>query len=199
MEYNPKFSIIITAYNRFNQLKCLIYSLSSQTFSDYEIIIIHDGWNPLFRNWFQSVDSPSKIRYYETPVRHNDWGMSLRNYGLTLAKGQYIINTNDDNYYVPIWLEEINNILTTNPHCNFVYYDMVTNHNNIESHNHKDYGLFVPQLRHSYIDMGQFVIHRDLIIDYKFESVAPADGVFIEYIKDKLNPVYIDKILFVHN
>ena len=80
-----------------------------------------------------------------------------------------------------------------------INHDCVLNHHNIINHNKKDYGLLVPQLKHSYIDMGQFAVKKEIITKYQFESVAPADGVLIEEMKHELVPEYIDKILFVHN
>lgn len=198
-EIKPKFSIIVVAYERYNQIKTLLYSLLSQTYQDFEVIIIHDGINETHLKTIQEFIVEPRFTYIQTPIRYNDWGMSLRNIGIPLTKGEWVINTNDDNYYTPNWLEEVSNTITSNPHCNFVYYDMVLSHNNIENHNKKDYGLFIPQLRHSYIDMGQFVIKKEIIQKYKFELIAPADGQLVEDMKHELLPCYINKILFVHN
>ena len=196
-EINPKFSIIIVAYKRYNELKCLLYSLLSQSFQDFEIIIIHDGFDKYHKLLFNNFENDNRIKYIQTNIRYNDWGMSLRNIGLDIANGDWIINTNDDNYYTPNWLKEINNNIHDS--INFIYYDAVLSHNNLLNHNKKDYGLLIPQIKHSHIDMGQFVVKSDIIKKYKFESIAPADGVLIENMKHELIPAYIDKVLFVHN
>jgi glycosyltransferase involved in cell wall biosynthesis len=196
-EMNPKFSIIIVAYKRYNELKCLLYSLLSQSFQDFEIIIIHDGFDKYHKLLFNNFENDNRIKYIQTNIRYNDWGMSLRNIGLDIANGDWIINTNDDNYYTPNWLKEINNNIHDS--INFIYYDAVLSHNNLLNHNKKDYGLLIPQIKHSHIDMGQFVVKSDIIKKYKFESIAPADGVLIEEMKHELKPEYINKILFVHN
>jgi hypothetical protein len=72
-----------------------------------------------------------------TETRYNDWGMTLRNIGMSVATGEWIINTNDDNYYVPIYLEELSNSIKENDECNFVYYECVLSHSNILNHNTK--------------------------------------------------------------
>lgn len=194
---NPKFSIIVVAYKRYNKLKCLLYSLLSQSFQDFEIIIIHDGIDEHHKLLFNNFENDNRIKYIQTDVRYNDWGMSLRNIGLKISKGEWIINTNDDNYYTPNWLKEINDSIQD--HINFIYYDAVLSHDNILNHNKKDYGLLVPQIRHSYIDMGQFTVKSEIIKKYKFKSIAPADGELIEEMKHELIPHYINKILFIHN
>ena len=197
MEINPKFSIIIVAYKRYNKLKCLLYSLLSQSFTDFEIIIIHDGKDIKHKKLFENFENDPRITYFQTPKRYNDWGMSLRNIGINYVKGEWVINTNDDNYYTPNWLEELNQ--HTDPLINFIYYDAVLSHYNELNQNKKDYGLFVPQIKGCYIDMGQFAIKTQILKNHKFKSIAPADADLIEEIKGKLNPVYINKILFVHN
>jgi len=196
---NKKFTIIITAYKRYNAIKTLLYSLLAQTYNNFDLIIIHDGFDRLHIDTMAEFLQYPNIMYFQTPIRYNNWGMSLRNIGISLATGDFIINTNDDNYYTPNWLEELNSAIESDQNINFVYYDMVLSHNNIENHNKKDYGLFTPQLKHSYIDMGQFAVKREIIKKYTFNLTAPADGELVEEMLPELNAHYIDKILFVHN
>lgn len=197
--HGPTFSFIIVCYERYNNIQCLIYSLLSQTYGDFEAIIIHDGYDQKHEEIIKPYLKDPRFKYIYTKKRHNDWGMSLRNEGLKIAKGQWIINTNDDNYYVPIYLEEVKKSIIFNPKSNFIYYDCVLSHNNQLNHNGKDYGLLVPQIKHCFIDMGQFVAKNDLILKYKFQSIAAADGLLVEEMKPEIVPAYINKILFVHN
>ena len=196
---SKKFSIIVVCYERYYNVQCLIYSLLSQTYDNFEVILIHDGYNTEHRQIIEPYLNDKRFKYIQTDQRYNDWGMTLRNIGLKEATGEWVINTNDDNYYVPVYLEELNKVIESNQECNFLYYDCVLNHHNIINHNKKDYGLLIPELRHSYIDMGQFAVKNDIITKYRFQSVAPADGVLVEEMKHELKPEYIDKILFVHN
>lgn len=195
----PRFSIIVVCYERYHNVQCLIHSLLCQTYQDFEVILIHDGYDPKHEEIiFQYLVDP-RFKYIYTDTRYNDWGMTLRNKGIETSSGEWIINTNDDNYYVPLYLEELNNTIEANGECNFVYYDCVLSHHNALNHNGKDYGLLIPQIRHSYIDMGQFAVLHSIISKYRFQTVAPADGVLIEEMKHELKPEYINKILFVHN
>lgn len=195
----PLFSLIIVCYKRYNEIQCLLYSLLSQTCGDFEAIIIHDGYDEKHEGIVKPYLEDNRFKYLFTDVRYNDWGMSLRNVGLEIANGDWIINTNDDNYYVPIYLEELKKSLTIDPDSNFIYYDCVLSHNNLINHNKKDYGLLIPQIRSCYIDMGQFAVKKDIIVKHKFNSVFVGDGDLIESMKHELKPSYIDKILFVHN
>ena len=193
------FSIVVVAYQRYTQIPCLIHSLMAQTFDDFEVIVLHDGEDNKHAEIMSPFLRDGRIRYGQTNVRYNDYGHSLRNMGIELAKGEFIINTNDDNYYVPIWLEEMNRVIQEKPQCNFVYNDMVLSHKNILNHNKKDYGLLIPQIQHSMIDVGQYAVKKDIIKNHRFTSKADSDGDLIMEMKAKLIPEYIDKVLFVHN
>ena len=196
---NPLFSIIVVCYERYYNVQCLIYSLLCQKFNNFEVILIHDGYNEKHEKIIKPFLSDPRFKYIFTEKRYNDWGMTLRNKGIEMAQGKWIINTNDDNYYTPNFFDEVYNAINSNPESNFIYYDCVLSHNNQLNHNKKDYGLLIPEIKHCYIDMGQFVVKKELISKYKFQSVAPADGLLIEEMKKEIIPTYINKILFVHN
>lgn len=194
-----KFSIIVVAYKRYNQLPCLLYSLLSQTYKNFEVIIIHDGKDEEYMGIANTFSQYENFKFLETENRYNDWGMSLRNIGIPLVTGDFVINTNDDNYYTPNWLQELNTAIQKNPDANFICYDMILSHNNKANHNKKDYGVLVPQLKRCYIDMGQFAVKRDIIQKYRFNITDTADGELVEAMLPELTPYYIDKVLFVHN
>jgi glycosyltransferase involved in cell wall biosynthesis len=194
-----KFSIVIVAYQRYQNIPCLLHSILSQNYDNFEVIILHDGYDKTHLDLIQPFLTDPRFRYFQSDVRYNDYGHSLRNKGFDLAKGDFIVQTNDDNYYTPNWLQEMADVLTEDPSINFVCYDMVMSTRNSHNHNGKDYGLFRPEVRHSYMDVGQFAVSADVVKGHRFNSSYAADGDFIEEIKHKLRSYYIDKILFVHN
>ena len=103
-----KFSIIIPYHNSvvsFNEINTLLRSLKNQTFTNFEIILIHDGPNA-------DINRINKkgIKYFETAVRINDWGHSLRDFGISISEGQYIIHLNCDNLLYENALEKLNDL-----------------------------------------------------------------------------------------
>ncbi len=42
---SPKYSIIVPVYNRPNEVDELLASLCSQTFTDFEVVLVEDGSN----------------------------------------------------------------------------------------------------------------------------------------------------------
>lgn len=194
-----KYSFIIPCWEQTHLLKCLLQSIVCQTYDNWEVILVHDGINNTHQSQISEYLKDSRFKYYSTPQRYGYWGHYGREYGTNLAVGDWIIHTNDDNYFTPNLLEEINSILT--PELNFVYWEMILGkYSNLHSHNQKDYGHFIPKIQHSYIDWGQFATKSEIIKKYQINKhEAAADGTLVESMKNELIPYFINKCLFVHN
>lgn len=103
-----KFSIIIASYNIEKYIKKCIESVLSQTFENYEIIVVDDG----------SIDDTKKeIMKYEDKIRfiehkENKFLGGTRNTGIEAARGEYILFLDGDDYlnndYV---LEKLDNLI----------------------------------------------------------------------------------------
>lgn len=106
----PKFSILATDYDQHvprEGMKKGLKSLSSQSMSDYELIICHDG--PKEKTYeeegidFKALGLDPIIM--NTDKRYNDWGHTSRDEMLRIAKGEWIIHFNIDNILYPFCLE----------------------------------------------------------------------------------------------
>jgi hypothetical protein len=99
----PKFSIIAPHYQGAVSHKRYtrgIASVQSQTFTDYELLVYHDG--PLLDRRL-----PLGVPVRETAERANDYGHSLRDLGIREATGEYVLFFNPDNVLYPFALEHI--------------------------------------------------------------------------------------------
>lgn len=102
----PKFSIIVPHYDGVISDEQFIRGmncLKNQTFTDFEVLLYHDG--PISRP-IPKVDLPN-LKIVITEKRYNDWGHSLRDMGIKAAEGEYIIHFNPDNILYPLALQEI--------------------------------------------------------------------------------------------
>jgi len=91
--YMPEISIIMLLYNRENYVSRAIESILSQTFTDYEFIIVDNGSTDLGGVVCDKyAQQNEKIK-----VIHREKGNigSGRNAGLDLAKGKYITFIDD--------------------------------------------------------------------------------------------------------
>lgn len=101
----PFFSIIIPIYNVGKYIKRCLDSVVSQTFSDYEVILVDDG----------STDDSSIIcdeyskKYDNILVFHKENGglVSARQAGAKIAKGKYIICVDGDDWVSEVLLETL--------------------------------------------------------------------------------------------
>lgn len=109
---NPKISIIVPVYNVEQYLKKCIDSILSQTFTNFELILVDDG----------STDESGKIcDYYarldnRVKVIHKENGglSSARNVGLEVAKGKYIGFVDSDDYISKFMFQKLYESLVEN-------------------------------------------------------------------------------------
>jgi GT2 family glycosyltransferase len=94
-------SVVVVTYNRQEEVKMTIRSLMSQTNRPLEIIVIDDNSNPSLT--LESVDPVVKIIRTDEEL-----GISrARNYGVKIAKGDYIAFIDDDALASKHWIAAI--------------------------------------------------------------------------------------------
>ena len=97
------FSIIIPTYNRENHLPKAIESVLSQSFTDWELIIVDDGSTDNTSNVVASYNDP-RIKYI---YQENTERSAARNNGIRNAKGEWICFLDSDDVYAPNHLQVI--------------------------------------------------------------------------------------------
>lgn len=91
----PFFSVIIPTYNRAEFLKICLESVLSQTFEDFEVIIVDDGSQDNTENIMAKFND-TRIRY----IRQDHYGVSLaRNIGLNHSRGKFICFLDSDDRF----------------------------------------------------------------------------------------------------
>ena len=108
----PKHSIIVPAYNTGNAISKCIESIICQTFHDFELIIIDDGskdQTPLIIDKYAAVDC--RIKAIHIP---NGGVSNARNVGLEVAKGEYVMFIDSDDWIEADYLEQIEKRLDDN-------------------------------------------------------------------------------------
>lgn len=93
-----KFSVIMPTYNCEKYVKTAIDSVLSQTYSDFELIIVDDGSEDNTYQICSQFSDSTKVFVYKK--EHN--GVSAaRNYGISKAKGEYILFIDCDDTWHP--------------------------------------------------------------------------------------------------
>lgn len=90
----PKVSVIITSYNKGEYLSEAIDSVLSQTFNNYELIIIDDGSSDNSR---EIIDSYHIKNSQIKPIYQENIGViKTRNKAINIATGEYIVQLDGD-------------------------------------------------------------------------------------------------------
>jgi glycosyltransferase involved in cell wall biosynthesis len=115
---NPLVSVIIPVFNGTNYLREAVDTVLSQTYTNYEIIVVDDG----------STDGTWEIiQSYEARIRgiHKENGgvASALNQGIREAKGDYIAWLSHDDLFLPEKLERQVNFLREFKHFKACYTD----------------------------------------------------------------------------
>lgn len=103
--YKYTFTVFTPTYNRWHTLHRVYYSLSSQTFKDFEWLIVDDGSTDDTKNLVQNWQKKSKftIRYYYQP---NLGKTAALNRGVKLALGKLFLILDSDDGCIPKALEK---------------------------------------------------------------------------------------------
>ena len=104
----PKFSIIIPVYNVEKYIKKCLDSVFSQTYKDYEVIVVNDGTKDNSMNIVKEYDVKT--------INQKNQGLSeARNVGLKNAKGEYILFLDSDDYIEKDLLKELDKSISNKP------------------------------------------------------------------------------------
>ena len=163
----PLVSVIITSYNQARFLSDAIESVLTQTYSQFEIVVVDDG----------STDHASEVvtRYPGVRYIHQDnQGLSAaRNTGLRESNGAYLVFLDADDRLLPIALETGVDCLQAHPECGFVsgHHSLISSNGSLMPRRQRpcvERNHYQALLRRNYIAMHATVMYRRAI----FESVG---------------------------
>ena len=99
-----KYSVIVPVYNTEKYLDRCISSIVSQSFEDYELILVDDGSQDgcpgICDNWAQKNE-------HITVIHQENGGLPVaRNSGLDVAIGDYVLFVDSDDYVTEDYFEK---------------------------------------------------------------------------------------------
>ncbi len=114
----PKVSVIVTAHNYGKYLRTCLDSALNQSYKDFEVIVVDDG---------STDDTPKILKEYKDRVRVvrlNGVGLAKAcNSGVALARGEYIVRLDADDYFDENILLIEATYLDNHPDVDLVYPD----------------------------------------------------------------------------
>lgn len=179
--YEPLVSIVARIkYNR-ECVDGLILSMQRQRWKNWELILVSDG--PMM---FELGCKDPRVHLIVTPEAKGRWGHPYRQKGIDAARGDWIGLTNDDNYYVPGYLEQM--MLAAEDGAELVVCEML----------HSNAG-WSPIAAGS--DLGCFLARSELVRRVPFDGDAYTyDRVYLQKLVDlSSSTVAVKRPLFIHN
>ena len=107
-----KYSLIIPVYNRPDEVDELLESLITQTFTDFEVIVVEDGSARPCRDVVEKYTGRMAVRYFMKP---NSGPGQTRNYGAERAEGEFLIVLDSDCILPPGYLQAVEDELLREP------------------------------------------------------------------------------------
>ena len=93
-------SIIIPTYNRAHIIGETLDSIISQTYTNWECIVVDDGSTDNTQEFLQEyIDKDARFQYHQRPKNRLKGPCSCRNYGFEKSKGDYINFFDSDDIY----------------------------------------------------------------------------------------------------
>lgn len=97
----PRLSIVMPIYNRPDVLKVMLESIIINDYDMWELLAVDDGSDETTRallSDFAAADSRIRLIFRD---RHPKGAQTCRNIGLDMARGEYIIFVDSDDYVAP--------------------------------------------------------------------------------------------------
>jgi len=108
IDMNIQLSIIVPVYNRPDEVKELLDSLTRQTDKDFEVLIIEDGSTLKCDDVCKQYEDKLNLHYYFKP---NSGRSETRNYGMDRASGNYFVIFDSDCIMPPEYVEVVKQYL----------------------------------------------------------------------------------------
>ncbi len=168
MKNKIKFSIIVPVYNVEKYINKCIDSILSQTYENYEIIIVNDGSIDKTIKKLEQYKNNDKISIITQP---NQGLSAARNTGIKKSKGIYLLFVDSDDYIDDKLLENINKSLDKDTDIvRFQARTVDEKYNTIKEYNEESFNLKTDDaiskiVKYHFVETGcLYCIKKDLLI-----------------------------------
>lgn len=162
----PFFSIVIPTFNRADFIVDAIKSVLSQTFKDFELIVVDDGSQDDTEKVVAGFGD-SRIVYFK---KKNEERSIAKNYGIAKAGGRYINFLDSDDKFYANHLECAHKLLTRNnlPELGHLGYEIVKENGVRFRRNDLDENVLDTILHDNILHGNAIFIRRDIALSHQF-------------------------------
>jgi len=180
----PRFSVVISVYNKGDFIKKTLESVLSQSMTDYEIVIINDASTDHSEEQIKAI-AQDKITYYA--FSKNRGAAAARNKGIDLATGTYVAFLDGDDLWHQDYLSEINVLIDKFPdHKVFATAITIQEHDgkrksrytfaNPENKQHLSLNYFEASLKNTLLTSSSTVIEKNVYKDIGYYDPSIKSG-----------------------
>lgn len=129
----PRFSVIVPLYNKAPYVLKALTSVVSQSYRDFELIIVDDGSTDnsatICEEYLQNITHQTSHIIHQK----NAGVAAARNNGVKASKGDYVAFLDADDWWKPTFLEEMDKLIADYPDAgiyatNYIYYKPAKTH-----------------------------------------------------------------------
>lgn len=179
-------------------LRCLLAAFTAQTWKNWRLLVVHDGPPTALAvvdKLTAIAGGDSRIEIAFAGERKQQFGHPHRQWAINKLREscEYIGMTNQDNYYVPSFLEMMLGDAFGKPQADFIYCDMV--------HSHRSWRPVATRPQRGRLDLGAFLVRSWLCKKIMFDNFSFAgDGDYINRVVKAAKVVRkVNATLMVHN
>ena len=180
----PRFSVVISVFNKGNFIKDTLESVLNQSMTDYEIVIINDASTDHSEEQIKAI-AQDKITYYA--FSKNKGAAAARNKGIDLATGTYVAFLDGDDLWHQDYLSEINVLIDKFPdHKVFATAITIQEHDgkrksrytfsNPENKIHLSLNYFEASLKNTLLTSSSTVIEKNVFKDIGYYDPSIKSG-----------------------
>lgn len=185
---------ICTVYQSYPQI---ISSLLLQTHKKWKLLLVHDG--PETKGMEVLVPDDPRIEFVISPKRGGKWGHYIRQVAIQAKKddADFVVVTNADNYYVPVFCEYMLKGFEQHPSAVSVYCSQMV-------HSYKHWQVIDCKLQRGFLDSGGVMVRskQAAAVGWRDIETHSADWVYFSDLIGTFGPDKFHKVagcLFTHN
>ena len=209
---SPFFTVIIPTYNRVDSLPLCLESVLSQTFTNFEIIIIDNGSTDNTENMILAEYEDYRIRYFWQEGSGSP--ANPRNQGIRKAQGDWVAFLDSDDVWYPEKLESVYDKIQSQPETDVIchnerFCDQINQKTHKISHVRKTKDLYKSMLlegnclspsattiRKSFLTEKELIFNESpdfaIVEDYDLWLRLAKNGAVITFIDKTLGDYVVD-------
>lgn len=192
----PRVTIILPTYNRPDLMPRALASVATQTFGDFEVVIVNDGGQ-----WVEGRLHSICRRSVRVLHRENGGPAAARNTALAVSDSEYVAYLDDDDEWESNHLESLIALLTDNPESavGFSIANVVDNGRHIRLWGDCRFDKFILDGFYTVFPLSVCLHRRDILLrSGQFDEhpllVGPEDCEFMIRVSDFTTPVASRKV-----